>query len=150
MSEGKADKRAAEFLKHVGKLRRVVGEREKLHDEHGKAKTSKARKLAIEKRLAVLKVAVKECLMETKVGAKHVNNVVDRLKEAQGAIDREAIKIKRLEDNLGHPALEILKHGARIRAEEKTPTASPPHVPCARDGGRRGRPVRESRRSWPR
>jgi RNA polymerase primary sigma factor len=119
ISEGKEDKRAAEFLKHVGKLRRLVGEREKLDAEYGKAKTSKARKVAIEKRLVALKAAIKECLLETKIGAKHVNNVVDRLKEAQGAIDREAIKIKRLEDNLGHPAPEILKHGARIRAEEK-------------------------------
>ncbi len=119
MSEGKEDKRAAEFLKHVGRLRRLAGEREKLQDEYGKAKTSKTRKAAIEKRLGLLKTAVKECLLDTKIGAKHVNNVVDRLKDAQGAIDREAVKIKRLEDNLGHPATEILKHGARIRAEEK-------------------------------
>jgi RNA polymerase primary sigma factor len=57
ISEGKEDKRAAEFLKHVGKLRRLVTEREKLDEEHGKAKTSKARKQAIEKRLIVLKAA---------------------------------------------------------------------------------------------
>jgi RNA polymerase primary sigma factor len=119
MAEGKEDKRAAEFLKQVGKLRRVVGEREKLVAEHGKAKTSKARKAAIDKRLAAIRIAVKECLLETKIGAKHVNNVVDRLKEAKAAIDRESAKIRRLEDHLRHPVGEILKHGARIRAEEK-------------------------------
>jgi len=119
MVEGKEDKRAAEFLRHVSKLKRVAGEREKLLAEHQKAKTSKARKVAIEKRLALLRTAIKECLLDTKIGAKHVNNIVERLKEAQSAVDREHFKIKRLEDNLGHPATEILKHGARIRAEEK-------------------------------
>src|SRR5262249_24759294 len=119
MAEGKEDKRAAEFLRQIGKLKRLVGEREKLVAEHEKAKTSKARKAAIEKRLVTLKAAIKECLLETKIGAKHVNNVVERLKEAQAAIDRETFKVRRLEDELGHPAADILKHGARIRAEEK-------------------------------
>jgi len=100
-------------------LKRLVGEREKLVDEYGKAKTSKARKVSIEKRLEAIKDGLKECLLETGIGAKHVNNVVERLKEAQAAIDRESHKIRRLEEQLGHPSTEIQKHGARVRAEEK-------------------------------
>jgi RNA polymerase primary sigma factor len=119
MAEGKEDKRAQEFLRHVSRLKRLAGEREKLVAEHGKAKTSKARKVAIEKRLQLVKGTIKECLLDTKIGAKHVNNIVERLKEAQSLVERDATKVRRLEESLGHPATEILKHGARIRAEEK-------------------------------
>jgi len=113
------DKRADAFLKHVGKLKRLATEREKLVAEAGKAKTTKTRKAAIEKRLATIAAHVTECLLETRVGPRHIARVVDRLKEVQKIVDTEQSSMKRLEDRLGHPAAEISKHATKIRNEEK-------------------------------
>src|SRR5207244_12905264 len=118
-AEGKEDKRAEAFLRQVGRLKRLVGEREKLGAESGKAKTSKARRERIEKRLDAIKAGVRDVLIETQLGAKHVTTLVDKLKEAQRLLDTEHVEIRRLEQRLGHPAAEILKHAARIRADEK-------------------------------
>src|SRR5207249_2125257 len=82
-AEGKEDKRAEIFLRHVGRLKRLVGEREKLVAESARAKTSKARRERIDKRLEAIKAAVREVLLETQLGAKHVTTLVDKLKEAQ-------------------------------------------------------------------
>src|SRR5581483_5898302 len=84
------------------------GEREKLIAEQGKSKTTKTRRERIDKRLEIIKQAVRDCLLEMQIGAKHVTMLVDKLKEAS----------RRLEQRLGHPAAEILKHAARIRAGE--------------------------------
>jgi RNA polymerase primary sigma factor len=119
VTEVKEDKRADGFLKHVGKLRRFQTEVEKLVAERGKARTSKVRKEKIDKRLEVVAATVREELLETKLGAKHIAALVDKLKEAQRLIDTEMIDVKRWEDRLGHPSAEILKHAARIRADDK-------------------------------
>jgi RNA polymerase primary sigma factor len=118
-TETKEDKRADAFLRQVSKLKRMAGEREKLVAELGKAKTSKARRERIDKRLDVLKDAVRDCLLETQLGAKHVQMLVDKLKEAQRLIAGDQFEVRRLEQRLGHPATEILRHAARIRADEK-------------------------------
>jgi len=118
-SEGKEDKRADGFMKQVGRLKRLATEREKLVAEAQRAKTSKVRKDRIEKRLEAIKLAVRDILLETQIGAKHVATLVDKLKEAHRLIDAEAIEIKRLESRFRHPSAEILKHAARIRADEK-------------------------------
>ncbi|MFN8543722.1 MAG: RNA polymerase sigma factor RpoD [Candidatus Binatia bacterium] len=119
VAEGKEDKRTEAFLKQAGKLRRQVTEREKLQEEYGKARTSKKRREAIEKRLETIAANVRETLLESKIGAKHINTIVEKLKAAQKQIDDEQFKIKRWEDRLGHPAAEILKHAARLRGEDK-------------------------------
>jgi len=62
-TEVKEDKRADGFLKQVSKLKRYAGEREKLAAEREKAKTSKARRGRIEKRLAIIKQCVREGLL---------------------------------------------------------------------------------------
>ena len=113
------DKRADAFLKQVSKLRRQVGEREKLVSERGKTRTSKTRKVAISKRLEIIEQNIRESLLETKIGAKHVTSLVDTLKEAHGTIDRDQLSVRRLEDRLGHSGTEVIRHAGRIRAEEK-------------------------------
>jgi RNA polymerase primary sigma factor len=113
------DKRADGFLKQVSKLRRLVGERDKLVAERGKARTSKTRKAAIARRLEIIEQNVREALLETKIGAKHVTSLVETLKEAHGTIDRDQLAVRRLEDRLGHPGTEVIRHAGRIRAEEK-------------------------------
>jgi RNA polymerase primary sigma factor len=133
-AEPKEDKRADAFLRQVSKLKRYAGEREKLLAEREKAKTSKARRERIDKRLDVIKQCVRDCLLEMQVGAKHVQMLVDKLKEAHRLVDSDNHEVRRLEQRLGHPAAEILKHAARIRAEEKDAarTASRMfHVPAA-------------------
>ena len=118
-TEVKEDKRGDAFLKQIGKLRRLVNEREKLVAEADRVKTSKTRKLAIAKRLEVIGGNVKEVLLGTKIGAKHVTTLVEKLKEAKTLVDAEQAEIRKLETRLGHPSAEIIKHAARIRAEEK-------------------------------
>jgi RNA polymerase primary sigma factor len=113
------DKRADAFLKQVAKLRRLVSEDEKLERERGKVRTSKLRKAAIAKRLEMIAQSVRETLLETKIGGKHVTSLVDTLKEAHGTVDREQLIVRRLEDRLGHPSTEVVRHAGRIRAEEK-------------------------------
>jgi RNA polymerase primary sigma factor len=114
------DKRADAFLKQVAKLRRLTTEREKLQDEYGKARTSKTRKQAIEKRFEVIAASIKEALMETKVGAKHINAIVDRLKAVQKGVDEQLVIVKRWEDRCGHPADEIQRHAAKVKREDAT------------------------------
>ena len=118
-TESKEDKRADAFLKQVSRLKRLAGEREKLVAEGARAKTSKVRRERIAKRLELIRQAVKECLLETQLGAKHIMLLVDKLKEAHRLIEAEHFEIRRLEQRFGHPAGEILKHAARVRADEK-------------------------------
>ena len=56
----KEDKRADGFLKQVAKLRRLVGECEKLRAEQQRARTSKVRKAAIGRRLEIIGQTVRE------------------------------------------------------------------------------------------
>ncbi|HYY06804.1 MAG TPA: RNA polymerase sigma factor RpoD [Candidatus Limnocylindria bacterium] len=118
-AESKEDKRADAFLRQVSKLKRLAGERDKLVAEAGRAKTSKARRGRIEKRLGVIAQAVREVLLETQIGAKHVQMLVDKLKEAQHLVDAEQHEVRRREQRFGHSAADILKHAGRIRADEK-------------------------------
>ena len=118
-AEPKEDKRADAFLKQVSKLKRYAGEREKLLAEREKAKTSKARRERIDKRLEIIKQCVREGILEMQIGAKHVQILVDKMKEAHRLVDTDLHEVRRLEQRFGHPATEILKQAARIRAEEK-------------------------------
>jgi RNA polymerase primary sigma factor len=118
-TESKEDKRADAFLRQVGKLRRLATERDKLVAENARAKTSKVRKGRIAKRLDLIKVGVRDHLLEMQIGAKHITLLVDKLKEAQRLIDTDQIDVRRYEQRFGHPAAEILRHAARIRADEK-------------------------------
>jgi RNA polymerase primary sigma factor len=119
VAEGKEDKRTDAFLRQVSRLKRLAGERDKLVRERGRTKTSKARRAKIDKRLEAIAADVRECLLETQIGARHISALVDKLKEAQRLIDEEHGSIRRLETRLGHPAADIFKHAGRIRAEAK-------------------------------
>jgi RNA polymerase primary sigma factor len=109
------DKRAGGFLRQATRLKRLATERQKLADELGRARTSKMRKGRISKRLELIKTAARECLMETKIGPRHISNVVDRLKEAQKRIDAAEREEQRYESRLGQPSAVILKHAPRLR-----------------------------------
>ena len=78
------DKRGDGFLKKVSKMSRVVGEQDKLVAERGKARTSKTRKVAIAKRLEIVEQSVRETLLETKIGAKHVTSMVEKFEYQRG------------------------------------------------------------------
>jgi RNA polymerase primary sigma factor len=117
--EPREDKRADAFLKQTGKLRRLATERDKLVAESERAKTSKVRKERIAKRLETIRVAVRDCLLEMQVGAKHVALLVDKLKDTQRQVDAENAEIRGYEQRLGKPTADILKYAARIRADEK-------------------------------
>jgi RNA polymerase primary sigma factor len=147
-AETKEDKRADAFLKQVSKLKRYAGEREKLIEEREKAKTSKMRRERIDKRLEVIKQCLREALLEMQIGAKHVQMLVDKLKEAQRLVDADQHEVRRLEQRFGHPASEILKQAARIRADEKDAARTASRMfraPAAQivDGGET---IREARR----
>ena len=118
-TESKENKRADIFLKQVSELNGLAGERDKLVAEAGRVKTSKVRHTRIDKRLAIIALALREVLLETQIGAKHVQMLVDKLKEGQHLIDTDRHEVRRLEQRLDHPAADILQHAARIRAEEK-------------------------------
>jgi len=113
------DKRAIAFLKQVSRLKRMGTERAKLASEASKARTSKIRKTRITKRLELIRGSVLELLLETKIGAKHVNTIVERLKDAQRRLDTEAVKIRRLESRHGQTAATILKQAPRLRGDGK-------------------------------
>jgi RNA polymerase primary sigma factor len=117
--EPKEDKRADAFLRQVSRLKRFAGEREKLARERDRAKTSKVRRARIEKRFEVIKKDVLECLLDMKIGTKHITLLVDKLKEAHRLIETETSAVRRLEQRFGHPAAEILKQARRIANEEK-------------------------------
>jgi len=118
-AERKENKRADDFLKQVSELKRLAGERDKLVAEADRAMTSRARRARIEKRLAAVAQAVGEVLLEPRIGGKHVQILVDKLKVAQRLIDTDRHEVRSLEQRLDHPAADILQHAARIRAEEK-------------------------------
>jgi RNA polymerase primary sigma factor len=118
-TEAREDKRADAFLKQVGKLRRLAGERDKLAAELEKKSLAKVRRARIEKRQEVIKRAVREVLLEMQIGAKHVTMLVEKLKEAQRILDTGLIESRRFEQRFNHPVAEILKHAARIRGDEK-------------------------------
>jgi RNA polymerase primary sigma factor len=124
VTEGpREDKRAEGFLRQVSRLKRLATERLKLSNEIGRAKTSKIRKARIGKRLELIKVAARECLMETKVGARHIGNVVDRLKEAHRRIDTAQREVQRYESRFGQSAATVLKHAPRLRETRDTKAA---------------------------
>ena len=109
------DKRAEGFLRHVSRLKRLATERQKLVAEAGRAKTSKIRQTRIGKRLELITTAARDCLMETKIGTRHIGNIVERLKEAQQRIDVAQREVQRYESRFGQPKAVILKNAPRLR-----------------------------------
>jgi RNA polymerase primary sigma factor len=119
-SEGpREDKRAIAFLKHVSRLKRHATEQAKLRAERNKARTSKMRKGKIDKRLEAIAAAVREILLETKLGVKHINAIVDRLKDAQKRIADADRRVRAYEGRFGQSAATILKHAPKLRGDGK-------------------------------
>jgi RNA polymerase primary sigma factor len=109
------DKRADGFLRQVSRLKRLATERQKLASEAGRARTSKMRKARIGKRLDSMAGTARDLLLETKIGARHIGNIVERLKEAQRRIDIAQREVQRFESRFGQPTATILKHAPRLR-----------------------------------
>jgi RNA polymerase primary sigma factor len=109
------DKRAEGFLRQVSRLKRLATERQKLVSEAGRSKTSKIRQTRIGKRLELITTAARDCLMETKIGTRHIGNIVERLKEAQQRIDVAQREVQRYESRFGQPKAVILKNAPRLR-----------------------------------
>ena len=82
----------------MGRLKRLAGEREKLVAEHGKAKISQdPPRPHREAPRGDQAGHPSECLLETQIGAKHVDDIVEKLKEAHRLIDVEQHTIRQLE-----------------------------------------------------
>ena len=109
--------------------------------EAGKAKVSKVRKDRIQKRLDVIRQGLKEILLETQIGAKHVVHIVDKLKEAYRLIDLEQHHIRQLEEHRVDVARqrqrqEPVRKAADHQQDDQQHAGVPEREPCV-DGGRR-------------
>src|SRR6266404_5557859 len=78
------DARVAAFLKHISRLRRLVNEREKLVEAKGKKRMSAKALNKTEQRIQAIKPSIHSVLAEVPLGARQVNVIVDKLKEAIG------------------------------------------------------------------
>ena len=103
-AERKENKRADDFLKQVSELKRLAGERDKLVAEADRAMTSRARRARIEKRLAAVAQAVGEVLLEPRIGGKHVQILVDKLKVDGSKVQMAAS----LYDELGLDSIDLM------------------------------------------
>jgi len=120
VSEGpREDKRAVAFLKQVSRLKRHATEQAKLRAERSKVRTSKMRKGKIDKRLEVIAVGVREVMLETKLGVKHITAIVDRLKDAQKRIAAADRRVRSYEGRFGQPASTILKQAPKLKGDGK-------------------------------
>jgi len=119
-SEGpKEDRRAVAFLKQVSRLKRLATEQAKLRAERSKSRTSKMRRGKIDKRLEQIAGAAREILLETKVGAKHITTIVDRMKDAQKRIADAERRVRHFEDRFGQSAATIVKTAPKLKGEGK-------------------------------
>jgi len=110
----KEDRRAVAFLTQVSRLKRLATEQVKLRSERGKARTSKMRRGKIDKRLEQIAAAAREILLETKIGAKHITAIVDRMKDAQKRIADAERKVRYFEDRFGQNATTIVKMAPKL------------------------------------
>ena len=109
------DARVAAFLKHVARLRRLVNEREKLHRlKSGKRRISAKNLKKIEQRLQSIKPAIYEVLAAVPLGARQVNVIVDKLKEAIGVLDAQRAVIRKYEGQTKREVKELLQLGERV------------------------------------
>ncbi len=113
------DKRAVAFLKQVSRLKRLATEQAKLRSERSKSRTSKMRKGKIDTRLEQIATTVREHLLETKIGAKHITVIVDRMKDAQKRIADADRRIRAYEGRFGQPAAVIMKQAPKLKGDGK-------------------------------
>ena len=109
------DARVAAFLKHVARLRRLVNEREKLVQlKSGKKRISAKGLKKVEHRLEAIKPSIHAVLAEVPLGARQVNVIVDKLKEAIGVLDTQHGILRRYESETKREAKDLLQLGERV------------------------------------
>jgi RNA polymerase primary sigma factor len=108
------DARVTAFLKHISRLRRLVNEREKLLEMKGKKRISAKNQQKIDHRVEAIKPAVHATLAEVPLGARQVNVIVEKLKEAIGVLDGQHAIVKRYEGETKRDAKELLQLGERV------------------------------------
>src|SRR5439155_816565 len=119
-AEGKEDKRAEAFLRQVGRVKRLTGEREKLAAESGKAKTSKARRKSqhVLRELDMPADQLRSVLVTIRRGEMKAQEGKKRLIEANL---RLVVSIAKRYTNRGLGFLDLIQEGniGLMRAVEK-------------------------------
>jgi RNA polymerase primary sigma factor len=109
------DARVTAFLKHVARLRRLVNEREKLVQlKSGKRRISAKGMKRVEHRLEAIKPGIHAVLAEVPLGARQVNVIVEKLKEAIGVLDAQHAVIRKYQSETKREAKELLQLGERV------------------------------------
>ncbi len=104
---GKEDPRIELFLRRMGSLKRLAGEREKAEKLSHKRSPVKEREKAL-KRLDDLQEKVVTSLDTLPLGNRHITIVVDKLKEVGLLLEKQARAIRRQQDMHNCQASEIL------------------------------------------
>src|SRR5258706_9554867 len=118
------DARVTAFLKHIARLRRLVNEREKLVEAKGKKRMSAKTLQRTEQRIDAIKPAVHGVLAEVPLGARQVNVIVEKLKEAIGVLDSQHAVVRRYESETKHDSKELVQLGERVARGGKDATRS--------------------------
>ncbi len=119
------DARVAAFLKHISRLRRLVNEREKLVElKSGKKRVSVKQLKRVEQRVEAIKPATHSVLAEVPLGARQVNVIVEKLKEAIAVIDAQHSIIRKHEADTKRDSKELLQLGERVGRGQKDATRS--------------------------
>src|SRR5262249_19287108 len=109
------DARVTAFLKHVARLRRLVNEREKLVQlKNGKKRISAKNMQKLDQRVEAIKPSIHGVLAEVPLGARQVNVIVDKLKEAIGVIDAQHSLTRKYEHDTKRDAKELVQLGERV------------------------------------
>ncbi len=114
------DARVTAFLKHVARLRRLVTEREKLLEQKSGKKHISAKTLKkIEQRLEGIKPGIHGVLAEVPLGARQINVIVDKLKEAIVTLDAQHAICRRYEHETKKDSKELVQLGERVVRGDK-------------------------------
>ncbi|MBI3768503.1 MAG: RNA polymerase sigma factor RpoD [Deltaproteobacteria bacterium] len=114
------DARVAAFLKHISRLRRLVNEREKLvRLKSGKKRISVKNLKRVEQRIEAIKPAVHSVLAEVPLGARQVNVIVEKLKEAISVLDVHNSIVRKHEADTKRDAKELVQIGERMGRGQK-------------------------------
>ncbi|MBI3757192.1 MAG: RNA polymerase sigma factor RpoD [Deltaproteobacteria bacterium] len=114
-ASGKEDQRVEFFLSRMGPLKRLAHEREKLEEMLHKRLLVKDKEKAL-KKFHEVREKVQTALTALPLGRKHINALVERLKEIGSSLDHQARLCTRQEELLKHKSVEILSLARILKA----------------------------------